>query len=123
MEKTRTCEIFVDEYGILHVKILGGVIIDKEDATDNFLVIRHLTKGKQVLKLLDSRKIYRINKEARIFIERHNNSNPDIARAVLANSFIQKYLMDFFNRLDNTKFPVKIFTSEKKALDWLKSFL
>ena len=123
MEKTRTCEIFVDELGILHVKILGGVIIDKEDATDNFLVIRHLTKGRSVLKLLDSRKVYRINKEARIFIERQNTSKPDIARAVLVNSFIQKYLMEFFNSLDNTKFPVKIFTSEKKAVEWLKTFL
>lgn len=70
MEKTRTCEIFIDEFGILHVKILGGVIIDREDAADNFLVIRGLTKEKPVLKLVDARNIFRIRKDARRFVKR-----------------------------------------------------
>lgn len=123
MERTRTCEIFVDEFGILHIKMLGGVIMDKEDAADNFLVVRHLTKGRRVLKLVDSRKIYRINKDARTFMERQNKAKPDIAKAILVSSFIEKYLMEFFSSLENSGFPVKIFTSEQKALEWLKSFL
>jgi hypothetical protein len=123
METTRTCEIFVDEFGILHVKILDGVIIDKEDAADNFLVARHLTKAKRVLKLVDSRNIYRIKKDARAYVERQNSSRIHIAKAILVSSFIQKYLIKFFQGLENSEFPVKIFTSEKKAMDWLKSFL
>lgn len=123
MEKTRTCEIFVDEFGILHVKFFGGVIIDKEDAVDNFLVARHLTKAKRVLKLVDSRNIYHIKKDARAYVEKQKSSRIHIAKAILVNSFIKKYLMEFFQSLENSEFPVKIFTSEKKAIDWLKSFL
>lgn len=123
MERTRTCEIFVDEFGILHVKILGGVIIDREDAADNFLVIRHLTQGKPVLKLVDARKIYKIKKDARAFVERENDPDKHIARAIVVSSFITNYIKTFFINLTNPKFPVKIFTSEKEAIEWLKSFL
>lgn len=123
MEKTRTCEIYMDEFGILHVKMLGGVIMDKEDAADNFLVARTLTKNKKVLKLIDSRSIYGINKGGRDFIEKQSKSRPDIAKAILVSTLLQKYLMIFFNSLETPLYPVKIFTSKKKAIDWLKSFL
>jgi hypothetical protein len=122
-EKTRTCEIFIDELGILHVKILAGVIIDKEDAADNFVVVRNLTEGKPILKLVDARNPFIIKKDAQIFVEKENDPNTNIARAVLVNSFITKYLRAFFLRLEKPKVPVKIFTSEKKALEWLKTFL
>lgn len=122
MESTRTCEIFLDEFGILHLKIFGGVIIDREDAADNFLVARHLTNGEPVLKLVDARKIYKIKKEARAFIEKENDPKKHIAKAILVNSFIAKYIKEFFLRQENQKFPVKIFTSEKEAIEWLKSF-
>ncbi|HQX44924.1 MAG: hypothetical protein Q7W45_16770 [Bacteroidota bacterium] len=122
METTRTAKIFVDEFNILHVKILGGVIIDKEDAADNFLVARHLTGGKRFLKLVDSRKNYRIKKDARLFVERQNNSDIHIAKAILVGTLISKYLMEFFISPESPKFPQKIFTSEKKAIEWLKTF-
>jgi hypothetical protein len=123
MEKTRTCEIFVDEFGILHVKILGGVIIDREDAVDNFLVARYLTKGKPVLKLIDARKIFKIKKEARAFVEKENVPEKHIAKAIVVGSLISRCLNQFFFSLQNAKIPVKIFTSEKEAMEWLKSFL
>ncbi len=114
MEKTRTCEIYMDEFGILHVKMLGGVIMDKEDAADNFLLARTLTKNKKVLKLIDSRSLYGINKGGRDFIEKQSKSRPDIAKAILVSTLLQKYLMSFFNSLDSTSCPIKIFTSKKK---------
>jgi len=123
MEKTRTSELFIDEFGILHVKVLGGVMIDLGDAADNFLVARHLTKGKPVLKLVDARKLFKIKKEARIFIEKENDPDKHIAKAILVGSFFTKCIKDFFLRLENPQFPVKIFTSEKEAMEWLKSFL
>lgn len=123
MERTRTCEIFLDEFGILHVKILGGVLIDREDAADNFLVIRALTKGKPVLKLVDARKIFRIRKDARVFVERENDPDKNIARAIIVSFFVTKYIKAFFLNLETKKNPVKIFTSEQEALEWLKSFL
>lgn len=123
MERTRTCEIFVDEFGILHVKFLGGVIIDIEDAVDNFLVARNLTKGKAFLKLIDERKIFKIKKNASSFVEKENKSKKLIAKAIVVNFFITKYIRLFFLNREGSKFPVKIFTSEKEALKWLKSFL
>lgn len=57
MQRTRTCEIHLDEFGILHVEMLRS-IIDLEDAADNFLVARNITKGKLILKSVDARKLY-----------------------------------------------------------------
>ncbi|MFY9308178.1 MAG: hypothetical protein WAQ28_03915 [Bacteroidia bacterium] len=121
MEKTRTCEIFIDEFGILHIKILGGVIIDREDAADNFLVAKHLANGKPVLKLVDARNLHHIKPEARVFVEKENDKH--IAKAIVVGSFLRKYVKEFFLRQENSKFPVKIFTSKKEAVEWLKSFL
>ncbi|MDP1746494.1 MAG: hypothetical protein Q8L90_13015 [Bacteroidota bacterium] len=123
MEKTRTNEMFIDDFGILHVKFLGGVIIDRGDAANNFLLARHLTNGDPVLKLVDARKLFKIKKEARIFVEKENDPDIHIAKAILVGSFLTKYIKEFFLRLENPKFPVKIFTSEKEAIEWLKSFL
>lgn len=125
MEKkiTRTCEIFVNKFGILHVKILAGVIIDKDDAADNFVVVRNLTKGKPILKLVDARNPFIIKKEAQMFVEKENDPSANIARAVLVNSFITKYLRAFFLSLEKPKIPVKIFVTEKAAIEWLKTFL
>jgi len=122
MEKTRTCEMFVDELGILHVKILPNVIIDIEDAADNFLLAKSLTNDKKILKLVDARNSFKIEKKAQVFIQKENDPDKNIARAVIVNSFIEKYLQEFFMSLDNS-IPVKIFTSEKKAIEWLKTFL
>lgn len=123
MEKTRTCEIFIDENGILHIKILGGVIIDLEDAADNFLVAKYLTGGKPVLKLLDARRTFIIKKEAVAFVEKENVPEKTIAKAIIVGSLISKYLNQNFLRPQNAGFPIKIFISEKEALAWLKSFL
>ena len=115
--------MFVDEFGIFHVKILGGVVIDYEDAADNFLLAKYLTKGKPVLKLVDARKLFKIKKEARVFVEKENAPDKHIAKAILVGSILTKYITHFFLRLENSKFPVKIFTSEEEAMIWLKSFL
>ncbi|MES2396745.1 MAG: hypothetical protein V4549_12110 [Bacteroidota bacterium] len=123
MEKTRTCEIFIDEFEILHIKILGGVIIDRADAADNFLVAKYLTKGKPVLKLVDARKIFKIKKEAFAFVEKENDPKKYIAKAILVGSLISRYLNHFFLSQQNAKLPVRIFTSEKEAMEWLKMFL
>ncbi len=123
MQRTRTCELFVDEFGILHVKILAGVIIDIEDAADNFLVVRDLSKGKPIIKLVDARASFKIDKKAQVFVQTENNPDKNIARAIIVNSFLTKYLTQFFLGLETPHIPVKIFTSEKKAIEWLKSFL
>lgn len=102
---------------------LGGVIIDREDAANNFLVAKYLTNGKPILKLVGARKIFKIKKEASAFLEKENDPQKHIAKAIVVGSLISRCLNQFFLSPKNAKFPVKIFTSEKEVMDWLKSFL
>jgi hypothetical protein len=120
---TRTCEISLDKFGILHVKILNGVVIDKEDAIDNFLVVRNLTRGRPVLKLIDARNKFEILQEAKEIVENENNTEKHITKAIIVSSEVEKKLRNFFLSLVNARFPVKIFTSEQKAIDWLRTFI
>jgi hypothetical protein len=125
MEKitTHTCEIFLDSSGILHIKMLKGPAMDLGDAIDNFVVAKNMTNQRPALKLVDARERRKISTEARKFIKKVNIPENHIAKAIIVNSMITKYLQDFFNSLINPAFPVKLFTSEEAALAWLKTFL
>ncbi len=122
MEKTRTCEIFVDEYGILRVKILNGVTIDHEDVIDNFVVARHLTKGRPILKLIDASGYWRITKKARAFALKEDCPERTIAKAVLVNDFISKMINIIIIKRRKPQIPIRFFIFESEALKWLKSF-
>jgi hypothetical protein len=121
--RTRTCDIFLDDEGILHVRLFKAVEIDEEDAIDNFLVVKHLTQGKAVLKLVDARERFVLTEKVMVIVRQENNAEKHIAKAILVQSFMEKQLLQFFTGLTQSPFPVKIFTSEEKALAWLRTFL
>ncbi len=125
MEKitTGTCEIFMDELGILHLKMLKGPEMDLGDAIDNFIVAKNLTGQKPALRLLDMRAGRKISGEARKFIKKGNASESCIAKAVVVSSPLIKFAGDLLNGIVRKKFPVKTFTCEKEARQWLKTFL
>jgi hypothetical protein len=118
--RTRTAEIHLDPLGILHFKLLADVQVDKEDALDNFLVIRHLTNNQPVLKLIDlSLQNLTIHKEALEFLEQKEAEGKTISRAIVTASFTDKILLQYFARLHKAGSPTQVFTSRETALHWL----
>jgi len=117
--KTRTATIFMDENNIIHIIMHDHVIVDYEDALDNSLVIRSLTGGKKVLKLIDSRSNWSIEKKARNFIDSKDVKDNTIARAVVKSSVINSKLINFFTKLNRPHIPTKIFTDYDEAYNWL----
>ncbi|MFL5752934.1 MAG: hypothetical protein ACJ76F_05965 [Bacteroidia bacterium] len=120
--ETRTMFIVLDEHGIIRMQIKEGAELDVEDAADNLVVVRNLSAGQPALKLVDSRVSWKISDEAKKYLEEDDDPKRTIARAVIQRSIIEKWITTFLSKLNRPETPIKFFTDEKEALDWLRSF-
>ncbi len=119
--KTRTGEFFLDENNILNAVMFENVVVDYEDALDNFLVIKSLTDNKPTLRLVDLTNNPRFENKAKKFLENKEVQNMAIARAILTGSNIKKVSLNFFVKLNVNKIPTKFFTNYEEAIFWLRS--
>jgi hypothetical protein len=99
--------------------MLEGVLVDLDDAVDNFLVVKQLSDNKPILKLMDARADFEIDKGANLFLDSKEMNDRTIARAFLINSTLKKLMFNFFVHAKSV--PTKFFTDYHKAIDWLKS--
>lgn len=118
---TRTATIHIDDNNILHIIMLDNVHLDYEDAVDNALVIKRLSKEKKVLKLIDARLSFSMNRKAREFIK-SVDLKQTLARAVVKGSVLSSLLMTFFITLSKPETPTKIFSDYEDAYKWLLGF-
>jgi hypothetical protein len=120
--ETRTMMISKGENGIIRMEIKQGAEIDIDDAADNILVVKNLSEGAPSLKLVDSRVSWKITDEAKKYLEEDDDPKRTIARAVIHKTILEKWTTSFLSRLNRPETPIKFFTSEKEAVDWLVSF-
>lgn len=116
---TRTAEISFEKEGYLKFKIIPGSVVDEEDALDNFLVIKTLSEGKKVRKLIDLRGNWKFSKKARDLSKKYVSPENTIARAYITDSFFTKLLLSFFRSFNKQGAPQAFFNNEKEAIDWL----
>jgi hypothetical protein len=119
---TRTAEIYLDKNSILHLVINSKVIVDLEDAIDNNLVIKNITKSQPCKRLIDIRKIFKIDTKAKEYIDKKQTQENTLARAILMNNGIRRSTANFFIKFNSNKIPTKFFTDYKEAIEWLKLF-
>lgn len=120
--KTRTGEFYVDEHGILHAVMLSDVVVDYEDALDNFLVVKNLTNNQPALRLVDLTNNPKFLSKAKKFLENKEVSSMAMARAILTTNAVKKVSFNFFIKLNPNKIPTKFFTDYDLAITWLRSF-
>jgi len=118
--ETRVNRIWLDDEGILRVENLPGAELTLEDAQASSRASAEITAGRTVPVLVDMRESRSITREARL----HFANDPLIrAQALLVGSRTSKVLGEFFIRLSRATCPVRVFTSEPEALDWLRGFV
>ena len=108
--------------GYIKISILPDSVIDTEDALDNLLVIKNLSGGKKMLKLIDARGKWRMTSEAKKVSKKNVSPENTIARAYIIDSFLSKIMFNFFRTLGRSNHPEDFFNDEKEAIDWLLSF-
>lgn len=124
MEKIRTKinEKWVDEDGILHIKALGGVLIDLPSLKEDDAVNPQLTGGKKVLALYDGRASFDITPDAQAYVRSGILNKSRIATAVVTNQSLLIIIVNFMNVFGKPESPLRMFRDEKEAMKWLHSF-
>jgi hypothetical protein len=124
--KTRVARIWLDEDGIIRVVYSPGTEVTLEDAEEIFAIIKRISDGKIRPCFVNPAKQKSISREARMYM---TINAPEIltACAVLITSPLTQIIANFIiglNKLINKEaIPLKIFTSEKKAFDWLREYI
>jgi hypothetical protein len=78
-----------------------------------------LLQDKLFLAVSDIRKVKGGSRQARIRIKRSDGNIGVLAMAVLCTTRVQKSFFDFYLFSIKQSIPIKSFTTEKKAIDWL----
>lgn len=117
-----TSTMWFDEHGILCTvakKVPPQTVGEAKETMEEF---RKLTGGKKVCLLSDSTDSPAIDKEMRDYAAA---VMPEIAKAVaiISRSAVGKMAANLFFSIKKQPYPVKMFTDETEAKEWLKQYL
>ena len=116
---TRTAKISLEEEGYIKIKIMPGNVVEAVDALDNMLVIKNLSAGKKMLKLVDARGKWSMTGEARKVSTKNFSHETTLARAYIVDSFLTKVMFNFLRSFSEKKVPEEFFNHEEEAVTWL----
>jgi len=120
--ETRTGKTWLREDGILMVVVKHQAEIELEDAKSDIELGKKLTKGKIVGLCINMRQMRSIDREARSYYSSSGDNNTK-AIGLIVDSFLSRVIANFFVGINKPKRPIKLFTSEEKAIEWLKRFI
>lgn len=109
--------------GMLHVKIRNVDEITTEQAREIIACMGEFCRDRKRPSLVSSDTFAAPTAEARIFLAQ-KESNPYVtATAYIARTLAEKIMTNAFIRFNKPARPTRMFTSEKKAIEWLREYL
>lgn len=117
-----TSVLWFDESGILcsvAKKVLQQTL---EEAKKTMIDFNKITEGKKVCLLSDSTNSSPLNKEMRDY---YAEVIPELVKAVaiISRSAVGRMAANLFFSIKKQPYPVKMFTDENEAKEWLKQYL
>ncbi len=120
--KTRNAEIWIDKQGIYHQIYTKGTKVTIEDTFEECRIISEMSGFKKVPILVDLNLVKSVCRESRMYYGGKEAEKIFKVAALLVGTKMSRVLGSFFIGLNKPTTPVKLFTSEKEALKWLKDF-
>ena len=120
---TRTGRTWMGEDGIIRGVHLPDTEETLEDAKENMAATAKIGAGKRCPILVDLRRVKSIDRQAREYYGRGDQAEVVRAVALLIDSPLSRAIGNFILGINKPRIPVKLFTSEAEALDWLRGFL
>ncbi len=108
--------------GILSCSVVEDAYLEVEDGREILEGVKSIYNGKKFLVLVDIRKIKGASSDCRRLFQGKEIAKYQTACALLVGSPIANLLGNFFLGLNKTKFPIRLFTNEAKAVSWLESY-
>lgn len=121
--ETKKYFTWIGEDGICRTVVKPQAEITLEDAIENTEAVDTFYNGRKFPLLIDSRPIKSMTREAR----KHFSTNDRVSHVnsfgIIVNSSISRVVGNFFIGMNKTPIPAKLFDSEEKAIEWLKTYL
>jgi hypothetical protein len=115
--------MWLGEDGIGRVVLKPGAEETLEDVKEIIEAGRKLGKGAAVPVINDIRNTKSITREAREFYTGEETKKVVSAIALLVGSPVSRALGNFFIAVNRPSCPTRVFSSEQKAIEWLKGFV
>lgn len=106
---------------ILYIVFKEGADVSIEDMEESKQARLSLQQNRNMKVLVDSRGLYHITEEARVYAAQDENAQLSIAMAIVSNSLPIKILTNFFIKFNKPNTPTKMFTDIDTAENWLNS--
>ena len=119
---TRTVRIWIGDDGIVRMVDIPGAEEVLDDAIENLLAVRNVCEDKEYPTLIDIRELKSITQEARKYYASDETARFGKATGLVIGSPMTRGIGNYFIQLNRPALPLKLFTSEGKALDWLEGF-
>ena len=122
--ETRTTKMWLDDEGIIRIVTKPSVTKQTlSDAVENMEAVERLRQGKKCLLFIDIRAAMSTDAEGRRYYSRAELAGHFSAGAFIVDSPLSRVIGSLYMGISKPPFPVMLFNSPEKALDWLRGFL
>ena len=123
MVQTRTARIWLEDDGIMRYLTLPDAEDSLADIRDGVAAVWQLSGHRPVPLLVDLSGSRAISKEAREYLSSDESARTTLGVALLVSSPVSRVIGKFFFTLNTPPFPLRIFSAQAEALDWLHGIL
>ena len=121
--ETRTATIWLDADAIIHLVEKPGSETILEDAKEYVTAFLNVSKGKRSPVFVDINMSKSITREARQYLGGSEAVDVVSAVGLYADLPVSRVLGNFFLKLARPSYPIRMFSSEEEALEWLNKFV
>lgn len=120
---TPIAKVWIDKDNIGNVTILPDAAITLESARKHCEICTKASNGKSMAVIFDTRNARYVEKKARDYFSSLKVTDITKAAAVIVRLPVSRIIGNFFMGFNKPSFPVKLFTSESNAHEWLKKYV
>jgi hypothetical protein len=115
--------VVMRDEGIIHVKITGKEEVDLDTVKKIIKEIGEKTQGQKRPILITSEYFTAPGPETRRYMAAASSNPYSSASAYITRTFAEKLIGNAYIQFNKPARPTRMFTSENKAIEWLKTFL
>ena len=121
VSETPYSQMWIDDGGILHIRYTKKTDVTLIIAKKEIELINKICLGKKIPTLVNLNNTKSISREARQFLSGRESQKVLRSVALVVKSPIHSVMGNFFLGINKPSYPLKLFSSEEQALNWLKT--
>ncbi|HIN40214.1 MAG TPA: hypothetical protein EYM84_08070 [Flavobacteriales bacterium] len=118
----KTAVVLLRSDGIICIRVRDDAEVELEDSLETFEAVKKLGKGVKMPVLVLTGEGGTVSEESKRFSASKQAGEPTLAEAIVVRNFAHKLLVNFLIKFYRPGRPMKMFTSNGEAVEWLKSF-